>query len=640
MAKLRKFMFGGDERSREETLADLIESLPCGILCCRNEPDFGLLSVNPGFLELFGYTRDELATLCEDRYIALVHPEDKGILHALLNEPDGMTAELEYRVLRKDGAERRILDQSRAVTEPDGTRTLYCVLTDITRRKQDQEVLRIAAERMQVVMDQANDILFEWDFVSDTIQFSSNWKKRFGYAPIASEPATRLKASFHIHPDDHEIYAELIRCIRSGRPYTEAEYRILSLADKFVWYRARATVQFDDCKKPIKAVGILIDIDAEKRREEKLLEQARRDALTDLYNKKAARTQVEKLMESWEPGTVQALMIIDLDDFKRINDRYGHMCGDAVLTDLAACLKKLFRASDGVGRIGGDEFLAYVPGLSDREVAESKARAILSALAEIPLHEGGRKGISCSIGIAFYPDDGVEYAQLYRCADRALYHAKSRGKSGYAVYSGAADMELAGRNIQCISTSLDLDQGEENATDVQLSQYAFQLLYSSVSTEAAIRQILELAGRTYDVSRVYICETSDDGLWCSSTFEWCNEGLEPQRDQRQNLPMRCGNNSYLQCFDDQGVFYCAEIERLPPLIRDRMKKQKIASVLQCAIREDGRFCGFIGFDECRTGRAWTKEQIRSLTLVANVLSTFLLKLRFKERIAELERQEE
>ncbi|NCB63644.1 MAG: sensor domain-containing diguanylate cyclase [Clostridia bacterium] len=621
---------------QDEPLAALIENLPCGILCCRNEPDFPLISVNPGLLELFGYTREELITLHDDRFIELIHPDDRAAAQKALDLPEGAVTELEYRGIHKNGGVIRILDQTRAVVDPDGTRTAYCVIMDITRRKQAQEALRLAAERMQVIMDQTNDIIFEWDLRSDTIHYSNNWKKRFGYPPISNETGARLAASLNIFPEDRTAYLDLIRRIREGTPYSEAEYRILSLADQFVWYRARATVQFDDDGVPVKAVGVLADIDAEKRREEKLLDQARRDALTDLYNKKAARIQAEELIAKWEPGTVQALMIIDLDDFKRINDRYGHMCGDAVLTELAGCLKKLFRATDSLGRIGGDEFLAYLPSLPSREAAVSKAKAILSALAGLSLHGGGKTGVSCSIGISFFPEDGAEYAQLYRCADMALYQAKSRGKSGYAIYDSAACAHFSG--IDFLSATLTGDAEEESITDLQLSQYAFQLLYSSVSTEAAIREILELAGRTYDVSRVYICEASADGRRCRKTFEWCNGGVTPQREDRPEMSLRGEFGNYLDFFNGDDVFYCSDISRLPVCLHDTMAEQDIALLLQCAIREDGVFLGFVGFDECRAGQSWCKEQIRSLTMVANVLSTFLLKLRLKERVAELEQR--
>ena len=121
-------------------------------------------------------------------------------------------------------------------------------------------------------------------------------------------------------------------------------------------------MQFDDQGRPCKAVGIVIDINDEKTAAQELKARAERDTLTKLYNKASARQKIEYMLANREEGEGLALFIIDIDNFKMVNDRYGHMFGDAVLTKIAAQLSHLFRSSDIVSRIGGDEFMAMLQG--------------------------------------------------------------------------------------------------------------------------------------------------------------------------------------------------------------------------------------------------------------------------------------
>ena len=624
------------EPSKRICLAD---QLAAGVLQCGMGPGFPIQAVNPAFLNLFGYSRQELTDQFEDHFSRLLHPRDLEMVLSALDGMSGGDVELEYRAYHKSGALMRILSQARLVRTDEG-HCLCCVLMDITRRRESQEALRLSAERMQVIMDQTNDIIFEWDLLKDSILFSSNWKKRFGYSPIGGEAGSRLTASPNIHPDDHPVYLALLESIQSGTLYSESEFRILSLQNQYLWHRARATVQYDDSGRPVKAVGVLVDIDAEKHREQTLLDQAQRDALTGLFNKSAVQARTELLMEQWSEDTVQALLIIDLDDFKHINDEYGHLCGDAVLMDLATCLRRLFRATDNLGRIGGDEFMAYLPGLPNREVALYKAQAVLDALADMPLREGVGRGVSCSMGIAFYPADGADYAELFHCADLALYQAKCHGKHAWSVYDPVTCQSPSVANFARVTMDGVLEgEGEADDMDRRLAQYAFQLLYSAVSTQTAVQQILALTGRTYDVSRAYIFELNADGETCSNTFEWCNEGIPARQAGMKRVPLRNRAYDHLQAFDSDGIFHCRDIRQLLPMMRDHLRSMGVFSILQCAIRDEDQVLGFVGFDECRTeNRCWTQGQTRALALIAGVLSTFLLKLRLKERVAELEQR--
>ncbi len=333
--------------------------------------------------------------------------------------------ELQYRVFCKDGSLLWVLSRGQRVTREDGSSIFYCILIDITETKKAQEELRLSLERHQIIMDQTEDIIFEWDIVKDTLLFSPNWHKKFGYTPVTEHIGKYLPGGSHIHPADGRIFLGLMEEIAGGTPYKEAEFRISKANNKYIWCRIRASLQKDSAGRPAKAVGVISDIDAQKQEAQKLQEKAERDALTGLYNKGTAQQQIEQYLHNCSQGGRAAFFIVDVDDFKNVNDMFGHLSGDVMLSDMAGALQNLFRSADVVGRIGGDEFAVLMQGIQSQKDAERKAREILDSFRTLFKRE---YHVSCSIGIAFAPEDGDSFLELYKKADIALYHAKAKRK--------------------------------------------------------------------------------------------------------------------------------------------------------------------------------------------------------------------
>lgn len=190
--------------------------------------------------------------------------------------------------------------------------------------------------------------------------------------------------------------------------------------------------------------------------------------------------------------------------------------------------------------------------------------------------------------------------------------------------------EVPSAEVQSALSAIDIGFGGDQA-GFQLAQYIFEMLYNTMDIQTAVKHLLEIVGRAYNVSRVYIFENSWDGKTCSNTFEWCNTGVEAQMDLLQEIPYD-SLKGFRESFDENDIFYCKDITQLSKNLYDILKAQDICSVLQCAIMDDKEFVGYVGFDECRENRAWTKEQIEALTLISKVLSVFLLKQRLKEQL--------
>ena len=634
MEKLSENMVEGNFAESEERNRDLeilIRNIPGGIFRCRFDEQLTILQMNDGFLSMFGYNQEEIHTIFHNGFWNMIDSRDrKMVLEEVQRQMEsGTGGQLEYRVLCKNGNLCWVLDQWQSFHTQGEQDSFYCVLVDITEAKKNQEELKLSLERHQIIMNQANDIIFEWNIPEDTFIFSMNWEKRFGYRPLMTAVRANIQSKSHIYPADQQKFIAMLDAIKSGKHYAECEIRLLATESNYVWFRARITAQQNNSGIPLKAVGVLIDIDSQKRQAQRLIERAERDTLTKLYNKGTVQELVEAHLPDISPENSCALLMIDIDDFKLVNDSMGHLFGDAFLADVAHEIQKLFRSGDVVGRLGGDEFIVFLYNISDRYVAEQKARQIADVFQNMAEKSGNGNRVSCSIGIAMSPVDGRDYLTLYQKADYAVYEAKKRGKNQYVIYNGAAVDGIPAAIHSAISSRIDSEKNIRSLNG-ELVEYVFRILYKSVRIDSAVQSILEIVGRQFDISRAYIFENSEDDQYCDNTFEWCNDETEPEIDQLQHLSYREDlGGIYPSIFNDNGIFYCPDITKLPKEQYRILESRGMKSILQCAIRDNGKFKGYVGFDECRLNRYWTQEQIDALIFISEVLSTFLLRERIQ-----------
>ena len=165
------------------------------------------------------------------------------------------------------------------------------------------------------------------------------------------------------------------------------------------------------------------------------------DSLTGLYNKKATESMINMAIRT-NPDA-GAFLILDLDDFKYINDTYGHQTGDDILFGMGFCIYNIFSAKDICGRFGGDEFIIYMNGIKDRAIIERYANRLQSFIQHEIILADCPRTVNCSIGISVLPDDGKDYSTLLVKADKALYHAKKSGKNKSCFYVPEYEHEIS-----------------------------------------------------------------------------------------------------------------------------------------------------------------------------------------------------
>ena len=474
----------------------VMDSSLIGMQKCQNDRWFTIIDINDGFTTLLGYTRAEIEQVFHNRFVEMIHPEDreKAIREAREQQSKGNTFEIEYRVATKDGKVLWILDKSQLHTDDSGIDYISCVLIDITTEKQEQEKLRLALERHRIILNQSNDVIFEWDITANKLYYSRNWVKKFGYSPITDDIELRIPQSSHILPEDVPTFVHLMNSVSEGAPYGEAELRIANAEGRYIWCRIRATTQFDQEGKPVKAVGVILDIDREMRRTQNLIEKADRDGLTNLLNKEAAYRRIRGILENRQATETGAMLLIDLDDFKSVNDTYGHMFGDAVLIEAADLLQRQFRSEDIVARIGGDEFLVFMYNITSRDLLIRRAEKVVNVMQNVLQDTQRGVSLSCSVGLTCYPSDALNYQDLFNCCDRALYMAKLLGKNQFAFYDEDTANRVAETATQRSSmkrTRIESDESGDYEV-AKLGEKAFRILYKTTEMEKALPFVLKM----------------------------------------------------------------------------------------------------------------------------------------------------
>ena len=211
------------------------------------------------------------------------------------------------------------------------------------------------------------------------------------------------------------------------------DFMITNNGSDSYWMRIMACIYFWSEDNSVRMTIYRQNIDEVKRQETKLFEQMQSDPLTGLYNKAATEEMISEQVKGAEPGSSYAFLILDIDNFKHVNDTLGHSAGDFVISQFAQNIQSHFREGDIVGRIGGDEFAVFIP-FTGMESLEKKVQQLVADLHTCITTEAGKCNVSASVGIAIYPGSGMDFETLYKNADLALYKTKKREKNGYTVF--------------------------------------------------------------------------------------------------------------------------------------------------------------------------------------------------------------
>ena len=330
----------------------------------------------------------------------------------------------------------------------------------ITVRKleKDKDLLEQSAKRYQLITQLSKEVLFSVRLDTGEISFNDSFDDMFGFPPPICT-IYNLDDCMHLFVEaDRQRFSTMINKLRAGAAAAHEELRMLNSRGLVRWKQIEVFSVFDKYGHVSQLVGKIADIHRQKQSMQRLIRQADSEPLTGLLNRGAMERNIKGFLEGEGVYGKHALLMLDFDNFKAVNDTLGHARGDDLLVSFAAGIKRIFRAGDYASRIGGDEYMVFVKNIFDDGVALEKAELLREEMINLSRKIG--IPVSISVGIAVYNRDGETFDRLYKAADEALYYVKNNGKNSISFFSLPVDQ--AADIVPRKQEPEDLDDLDEN----------------------------------------------------------------------------------------------------------------------------------------------------------------------------------
>lgn len=450
---------------------------------------------SPQYDRIFGYSVP-LTEWTLAKFLEHVIPEDRGAVEDMLarvpssSNGDVVDVSFECRIRRADGPIRWIEAQGSRETHGPSSSVIFGLVHDITERKNAQAQLLESRNRLlekEHRLAEAQQIAqvgsWEFDLANNELSGSEELCRIFGLDPDCFTGGFEHLLQI-IHPDDRDTVIQALQSALQSRQPFFYEHRIVQPGGKVRLIESQGRVMLDTGGKPIGLAGTVHDITERQAAEEHLHRLAHYDVLTGLPNRRLFYESLARELEvAREQGVTVALLYLDLDQFKNVNDTFGHSMGDELLRQVAERLLASTRIRDTVGRLGGDEFgLLAITANAPDDVA-TMAEKLIEQLQQPFLLAGHEVTVTPSIGIALGPGDSSDTETLIKYADIAMYHAKSAGRNTYRFYTvgmnvrARAKMQLErdlrkalerGEFMLHYQPEIDIDSGEWTGAEALL----------------------------------------------------------------------------------------------------------------------------------------------------------------------------
>jgi diguanylate cyclase (GGDEF)-like protein/PAS domain S-box-containing protein len=459
------------ERKRaEKALADaeqryrtLVEQIPAVTYVDPVDDPETSLYTSPQIERMLGYTPEEW--IKGKQWPKRLHPEDRERILAAderFEAGDGEPFSEEYRLLARDGSVVWVREDAVLLKAERGEPLFWQgVIFDISKQKEAEQQLREAEKRYRALVENIPVVAYtqEVDNLATAVYVSPRIEDLTGYRPEEFSEDHQLWYGV-VHPDDRwAVEAEDERTELTGEPFA-MEYRMVHREGQVLWVRDQSVLVRDDVGKPLYWQGVIADITERKSLEDQLEYRAFHDHLTDLPNRRLFFDRLHQALDRTRRRADQhvAVLFMDLDDFKSINDSLGHEAGDLILKAVAGRMESCLRPEDSLARFGGDEFVVLLEAIGDSEVAVQVAERITRELGR-PFELDGRElFVSSSIGISVGNALTRTPEGLLRDADTAMYRVKAEG-GAFRVFDPAmyehnrGHIELEGDLRRALETS-------------------------------------------------------------------------------------------------------------------------------------------------------------------------------------------
>ncbi len=404
---------------------------------CLFDAQWSMVFVSQGSLALTGYAPDELCGNAVVSWEQITHPHDRARVRAVIGQAvqTGLRFSVEYLITTRDGQTRRVVERGVAVRDEQGERVIEGFIEDITVRHATLEALEHAELRYRHIFEHASEGIFQTTREGQYLAANPALARIYGYATPQALMAdlSDIEHRLYVSAGRREVFHRLMKA--QGQ-VLNFESEVFRRDGTRIWISENAHVVLSPQGEFLCYEGTVQEITERRRYQEQLERQANHDQLTGLPNRVLLGDRIAQgIAQASRQGYFLALVFIDLDNFKYINDSLGHAAGDELLKVIATRLTGCLRSADTVARLGGDEFVLVI---NDHYRSSSVISLLERVLKDIgrPVMLGGREfHVGASLGVAMYPSDGDDAQILLKHADVAMYAAKNRGRNNFQFFT-------------------------------------------------------------------------------------------------------------------------------------------------------------------------------------------------------------
>jgi diguanylate cyclase (GGDEF)-like protein/PAS domain S-box-containing protein len=439
---------------------------------------------NQGALQNLGYTLQQIQQMTPVDIKPELSAAEFASLLAPLRQGDVPKINFETVHQRADGSYYPV-DVHLQLTQHIEKSVFLAIILDISHHKQAEAQLQDLAERLAMAVQAADMGIWEWDIVNDHLHWDEQMFELYQVRPEDFGQGNNAWQA-RVHPDDLPAIDETLQKALAGEQDYVDEFRILWPDGTIRHIASYALVQRDAEGRPLRMVGANLDISDRKQAEAQIIYSALHDALTDLPNRTLLTSRLELAIQRAQRSSNYhfAVMFLDLDQFKVINDSLGHLIGDKLLLTVAQKLQSIIRPTDLAARLGGDEFVILLEHVPDIAAVIHMAERLLAEFETVTVVEGHSVFITTSIGIVWGSQTYTEATDLLRDADIALYRAKAQGRNRYEIF----DVEMHVQAMKRMTLEHDLRIAIERQEFITYYQPIVELKTSQLlGFEALIR---------------------------------------------------------------------------------------------------------------------------------------------------------